>query len=273
MANEMFTQLPTVGNASLSDIICSVQGYVNTANPGTSVQETLQQVFNLFNANMVLSYAGNPNGNLAGVTYQFCWDTTDAGLWTCTTTGNAASAVWTRTINPANTSLISVQTFTSGTAATYTKNTNAVNILVEVVGGGGGGGGSLGGATSLSLAAGGGGGGYARLFIAGAANTYTYTVGAGGAGGTSGNNAGTTGGTTTFSASSLQATGGAGGSGMGANSATTIITSQGGIGGVGTNGNINAYGTPGGNSFAVYGSTAGGGFCGMGGVLISEEVL
>src|SRR5580693_9393557 len=95
MANEMFTQLPSVANAQLTDIICAVQGYVSPSSPGTSVQETLQQVFNLMQSNVVLSFAGNPNGNVAGVTFQFCWDTTDTALYICTTSGTASTAVWT----------------------------------------------------------------------------------------------------------------------------------------------------------------------------------
>ena len=48
-------------------------------------------------------YAGNPNGNVAGVAVSatglsqaLLWDTTNKLLWICTTSGNAASAVWTQ---------------------------------------------------------------------------------------------------------------------------------------------------------------------------------
>lgn len=90
MSNKKFTQLPTVPNATLADIICAVQG-------GVSVQETLSQVSSLFLANTVLSYAGNPNGHLAGSTFQLCWDTVDQLLYICTTSGTALTAVWTET--------------------------------------------------------------------------------------------------------------------------------------------------------------------------------
>ena len=47
------------------------------------------------------TYAGNPNGHVAGVTGvagvsppDICYDTVNAIIWICTTTGNAASAVW-----------------------------------------------------------------------------------------------------------------------------------------------------------------------------------
>lgn len=96
MATEqMFTELPTVGSSQLTDIICAVQGYVaSPLNLGLSTQQTLQQVYNLFQSNIVLSYPGNPNGNLAGTTYQLCWDTLDNVLWVCTTSGTSSTAVW-----------------------------------------------------------------------------------------------------------------------------------------------------------------------------------
>ena len=93
---QMFTELPTVGSASMSDIICAVQGYSSPSALGLSVQETLQQVYNLFQSNIILAYPGNPNGNLAGTTYQLCWDTVDSILWVCTTSGTASTAVWTQ---------------------------------------------------------------------------------------------------------------------------------------------------------------------------------
>lgn len=92
---EMFTELPTVSNSTLGDIICAVQGYVSSPlNLGLSTQQTLQQVYNLFQSNLILSYAGNPNGFVAGTAYQLLWDTTDLILWVCTSTGTAGTAVW-----------------------------------------------------------------------------------------------------------------------------------------------------------------------------------
>ena len=92
---EMFTSLPTVSTVQMSDIICAVQGFVPSSNLGVSVQETIQQVYNLFQSNIILSNAGNPNGFVAGTTYQLCWDTVDLILWVCTTSGTALTAVWT----------------------------------------------------------------------------------------------------------------------------------------------------------------------------------
>ena len=100
MATEqMFTSLPTVSTAEMTDIICAVQGYVSPSNLGSSVQETLQQVYNLFQSNIILYNAGNPNGFVAGKTYQFCWDTSGSALYLCTATGTASTAVWTQISN------------------------------------------------------------------------------------------------------------------------------------------------------------------------------
>src|SRR6267154_4638942 len=88
MANEKFTQLPTVVSSAMADIIAAVQG-------GVSSQETLQQIFTLYLSNTILHNAGDPNGSVAGVVYQFCWDTSNSVLYICTTSGNAATAVWT----------------------------------------------------------------------------------------------------------------------------------------------------------------------------------
>ena len=157
----------------------------------------------------------------------------------------------------------SFQVFTTGTAATYTKPSNVTSILVEVFGGGGGGGGSPGGAAGTAASGGpGGAGGYARLYVASASGTYTYTVGAAGAAGTAGANAGGAGGTTTFNASSLQATGGAGGGAGISTASTAAVVSA--AGGVGTNGNINSTGAPGSGSLISTGA-AGTGVYGFGG--------
>jgi hypothetical protein len=88
MASEKISQLPTVANALAADLIYAVQG-------GVSVQETLQQVLNLGLANTILNFNANPNGNVAGKTYQLCWDTVNDALYVCTTTGSTTTAVWT----------------------------------------------------------------------------------------------------------------------------------------------------------------------------------
>jgi hypothetical protein len=92
--------LPQVASAQLTDIIYAVQGYVSPTNLGLSVQETLQQVFSLFQSNIILYYPGNPNGNVAGTTYQFLWDTVHNELWIVTASGSSLTAIWTPVFNP-----------------------------------------------------------------------------------------------------------------------------------------------------------------------------
>lgn len=95
--NIQFTGLPTVTTAQLTDIICAVQGYESPSVLGTSVQETMQQVYELIQSQVVLYNSGNPNGAVAGMTYQFCWDTADSLLYICTASGTESTAVWTFT--------------------------------------------------------------------------------------------------------------------------------------------------------------------------------
>lgn len=98
MIEQMFTQLPTVSNSTMDDIICAVQGYVSPSTLGLSTQQTLSQVFALFKSNLVLFNSGNPNGAVAGETYQLCWDSVNNILWVCTTSGTSSTAVWTKSI-------------------------------------------------------------------------------------------------------------------------------------------------------------------------------
>ncbi len=93
---EMFTELPTVSNSMMTDIICAVQGYVSPSSLGLSTQQTLSQVFSLFQSNIMLFNSGDPNGSVAGTTYQFCWDLVNSTLYICVTSGTSTTAVWIR---------------------------------------------------------------------------------------------------------------------------------------------------------------------------------
>ena len=88
MTGVRISALPPVINATLADIFPVVQS-------GVTSKETLAQAFALILSQTILNFAGNPNGLVAGTVYQLLWDTTDMTLWICTTTGNAATAVWT----------------------------------------------------------------------------------------------------------------------------------------------------------------------------------
>ena len=94
MTDIKYTDFPSVGVSTTSDIIWAVQA-------GADVQETLGQVIDLVRDNLIPSYAGNPNGSVAGDQYQLLWDTTNNFLWVCTTTGSAATAVWTQVVSGA----------------------------------------------------------------------------------------------------------------------------------------------------------------------------
>jgi hypothetical protein len=120
--NQNFTSLPVTSNAALTDVICAVQGYVSTSSPGVSVQETLQQVYDLFQQNFVLYSIGNPNGQLAGKIYQLCWDTSDEVLYVCTVSGTDSTAVWVATQSSARGQTVSSQV-SSSSAISLTTNT------------------------------------------------------------------------------------------------------------------------------------------------------
>lgn len=125
---EMFTSLPTVTASTMEDIICAVQGYTNPSNLGLSTQQTLQQIYNLFQSNIILFNAGDPNGAVAGTTYTLCWDTVDNMLWICTTSGTSLTAVWTKTIQlTAGSGVTIVQ---SGATITISSTSPFANIVV-----------------------------------------------------------------------------------------------------------------------------------------------
>lgn len=119
---EMFTSLPTTSSAQMSDIICAVQGYVSPSNLGLSVQETLQQVFNLFQSNIILYNAGNPNGAVAGNTFQLCWDTSNLILYVCTTSGTSTTAVWSKSMQ-----------LTAGSNISISQSGNSVTIAATAI--------------------------------------------------------------------------------------------------------------------------------------------
>lgn len=129
-----------------------------------------------------------------------------------------------------------VQTFTSGTAATYTTPANCQWIRIRMVGGGGGAAGSVATAAGTASAGGGGGaGGYVEHIINNPSATYTYTVGNGGAAGAAGGSGGD-GGDTTFS--TLTAGGGLKSVVPGGAAGAAGISSYGGAGGTASGGNV-----------------------------------
>lgn len=133
----MFTQLPTVAHAQLTDIICAVQGYVSPSSPGVSVQETLGQISSLINNNFILFSFSNPNGLTAGTLYQLCWDIGDKLLYVCTTAGTASTVVWTPCIGQLTNGQLRIgsagnppvaATLTAGTNIAITNASGAITI-------------------------------------------------------------------------------------------------------------------------------------------------
>ena len=123
MSNEKFTDLPIAANANMTDIIAAVQGYVSPSVLGALNQATLQQVFNLFLNSSILSYAGNPNGFVAGQTYQLLWDTVHNQMYVNTVYGNTSTAVW----NVVSSDGLSWNTIAAATANMISNNGYVVN--------------------------------------------------------------------------------------------------------------------------------------------------
>jgi len=159
-------------------------------------------------------------------------------------TSNGASALPTfQDAASGGTLTVSQQVFTA--SGTWTKPSNLVAALIELVGGGGGSGGCEATGTGESNGgAGGGAGGYSRKLVltASLGSTETVTIGAAGAAGGSGT-AGGTGGTTSFGAH-CSATGGTGG-GVGASSTSVVPSQTPGTGGTGSSGDVNVTGAGG----------------------------
>lgn len=114
MAEVDFQDLPTTASATLADVYAAIQS-------GSTVQISGQQIADLVKSDIILSYAGDPNGNLAGQIYELCWDTSTSRLYICTTSGTAATSVW---------ELIAV--VLSSDAATFLETPTSANLATLV---------------------------------------------------------------------------------------------------------------------------------------------
>jgi hypothetical protein len=141
--------------------------------------------------------------------------------------------------------LLRITRYTTPGSGTWTKPSDTVSVRILTVAGGGSGFGAGNGTTG---GGGGGGGGAADLYIATAASSYAYTVGAGGAA-TGGQSVGGAGGATTIAGIA----GGGGAAGL------SIATNGGGNGGVTTGGDINVRGGTGEASVNISSSLGGSG--------------
>lgn len=91
-----FTQLPVATALDDTDITAFVQN-LSTVPVSRQVSNLLFSQYIL--GKTVLTYAGNPNGFVAGTVYQLCWDSVDNIMYVCVTTGTAGTAVWARQDN------------------------------------------------------------------------------------------------------------------------------------------------------------------------------
>lgn len=159
-----------------------------------------------------------------------------------------------------------IQSFLTGTAATW-KCPWTGTFKATVVGGGGGGGGARAFASNTSVGAGGGGGGgtaiKALAEVAGA--TLTYTIGAAGTAGASTPTDGGDGGDSTLSDGAVTLTGGKGHGGVREDNNSPTMTPAGGSGGTASGGDLGITGQGGGAGTSTNGITAAGGEGGMGG--------
>lgn len=147
--------------------------------------------------------------------------------------------------------------FVHSSGSTHTTGPNTNTIKVRLLAGGGQGGGGATAAADAALGGGGAAGGYAEKTFAVAPSTgYTYAVGAGGSTTSAGNSTGQAGGNTTFAvgATTVTANGGPGGAGMAAATTAGTVALGGAAPAVSTNGDINASGAAGGNSYRTSGT-------------------
>ncbi len=224
----------TVNGISLSGTV-TTSGNLTLGGTLSNVGLTSQVTGTLPIANGGTNGTATPTAN--GVTYgtgstiAYTAAGTTGQVLTATTSG---APTWAAVAAPG--ALKSITRLSTPGSGTYTTPAGVVSILIRAIGGGGGGGKYFG--------PGGGAGGYAELYVASAAATYSYTVGAGGAAMADGTSTTIAGITATF--------GTFGGSG---------INSARGVGGLPTGGSINIRGgNPGGS-----GSAASSQFGGMGG--------
>jgi hypothetical protein len=139
MAAVDFLQLPPVQSAQLTDVTAAVQGDITS-------QETWAQVLELFQSNISLTYAGNPNTHVEGVVGQTCWDSVNDVLWVCSTAGTSSTSIWQTTfgnlnngqlIIGSNSAAPQLNTLIAGSNITITNTPG--NIEISASGGGGGG--------------------------------------------------------------------------------------------------------------------------------------
>lgn len=212
---------------------------------GYEVKLPLNLVSNWVQSNIIKSYFGNPNNNVAGQTYQICYDYQNNLMYICTSSGTVSSAIWQLVNTQINPSQFMINQIVITADQTYSKPSNLSYLMIECVGGGGGGGYSVKNLSGfVGLGQSGGGGAYAKSILPFSAlsPSIACTIGQGGQGG-DGNalTPGGDGGTTSFGLL-VSANGGKGGISFQYNTSVII---DGALGGNLGNGQIFVSGEPG----------------------------
>lgn len=136
MANEKVSALPTVSTAANADILYAIQS-------GVSVQETVQQVSDRVFNNISTTYAGDPNGNVAGSQLQYLYDSANNLIWYCKTSGTASTAVWIPSFGTMTNGQIAIGstgtfpvlgTITAGSGVTITNGPGTIEVSLTGVG-------------------------------------------------------------------------------------------------------------------------------------------
>lgn len=116
----------TFGVAALMNFVIAETGVSqpddgNLSFAATNITNAVKAVVAQQNGHLY-TFAGNPNTNVAGIAGvagvsppDICEDTTNGHLWVCTTTGNAASAVWALGAAAGVTSIVAGAGLTGGT--------------------------------------------------------------------------------------------------------------------------------------------------------------
>lgn len=124
------TSANTAGTATTAG---NVTGIVALANGGTNAATAGAARTNL-STPAVSSFAGNPNGNVAGNAGDFVVDTTDSELWYCQTSGTTSTAVWAQPGGSAsNNNIIFVNAATTTSiTGTYNNGTGGIGATITV---------------------------------------------------------------------------------------------------------------------------------------------
>jgi hypothetical protein len=153
---------------------------------GSEVKLPLNLVSNWVQSNIIKAFFGDPNGNVAGQTYQICYDYQNNLLYICTLSGTVSSTIWDLVNTQMNPSSFVINQLVITSDQIYNKPSNLSHLVVECIGGGGGGGYAIKNLSGyIGMGQSGGGGAYSRSILPYSAlsPSISCTIGIGGQGG------------------------------------------------------------------------------------------